>query len=116
MRCADTSGCEGTFTETEIQRFLDEKTYEWFDKVRTRNEIRKVQKKFYSISILISRLRYRIWCIVHFAITEPSWTILKIESSNVPNVLQTVVDIAMSRIIPPNPANVYSYKCPSLMF
>lgn len=36
--------------------------------------------------------------------------ILKIESSNVPNVLQTAVVIAMSWIIPRNPANVYSYK------
>ena len=38
--------------------------------------------------------------------------ILKIESSNVPNVLQTAVVIAMSRIIPRSPANVYSYKIP----
>lgn len=36
--------------------------------------------------------------------------ILKIESSNVPNVLQTAVVTAMSWIILRNPANVYSYK------
>lgn len=36
--------------------------------------------------------------------------ILKIQSLNVPNVLQTAVDIVVSWIIPPNPARVYSYR------
>src|SRR5439155_5084712 len=91
MRCADISGCEGTFTETEIRRFLDQKTYEWFDKVRTRNEIRMVHSSL-GFPLFMSRLRCRIWCIVHFAIMERLWMIPKIGYSNVLNVLQIVVD------------------------
>ena len=46
MRCFDESGCQAVFTETEIRRFLDQKTYEWFDKVRSKNEIRQVISEY----------------------------------------------------------------------
>lgn len=38
----DVSGCQAPFTEAEIKRFLDGKTYERFDRLRTDHEIRKV--------------------------------------------------------------------------
>ena len=44
----DVSGCRATFSETELQRFLDRATYKRFDRLRTDNEIRKVQNHFFS--------------------------------------------------------------------
>jgi hypothetical protein len=46
LRCFDGSGCQASFVETEIQRFLDQKTYHWFDKVRSKNELRQVISKY----------------------------------------------------------------------
>jgi hypothetical protein len=42
LKCMDQSGCTATFPESEIQRFLQTKTYEALNKIRTRNEIQKV--------------------------------------------------------------------------
>lgn len=52
----DVSGCSASFSESQLQLFLDRKTYQRFDRLRTDNEIRKV------IAISLSKLilgRYR---------------------------------------------------------
>lgn len=46
----DVSGCTAPFSESEIVRFLDRKTYERFDRLRTDHEIRKVTT---TLSLLI---------------------------------------------------------------
>jgi hypothetical protein len=42
LTCMDVSGCRATFSESQIQRFLDRAAYKRFDRLRTDNEIRKV--------------------------------------------------------------------------
>ena len=38
----DNSECAASFSEVEIRRFLDEKTYNALDRIRTENEVREV--------------------------------------------------------------------------
>jgi hypothetical protein len=40
----DSSGCTSPFSEQELRRFLDLKTFEGFDNLRTENSIRGVFK------------------------------------------------------------------------
>jgi hypothetical protein len=42
LKCMDSSGCAASFSETEVRRFLDLKTFEGFENLRTENEIRDV--------------------------------------------------------------------------
>lgn len=42
LKCMDQSDCKEIFLESEIRRFLDEKTYEGFCKLRIQNELSEV--------------------------------------------------------------------------
>jgi hypothetical protein len=95
----DQSDCKEHFLEGEIRRFLDEKTYEGFCKLRMQNEIREVDPFRSTYSNLI-RLIWMDWFIVHSASSRVSWRILSIEYSNVKNVmLQSVGTVALKIII-----------------
>jgi hypothetical protein len=42
LKCMDGSGCMAPFSEGEVQRFLDEKTFSCLDKLRTDHVINTV--------------------------------------------------------------------------
>jgi len=42
LQCIDASGCGALFPESEIRRFLDQKSYEMLGKLRTEIELREV--------------------------------------------------------------------------
>lgn len=51
LKCMDGSGCSEHFAEGTIRKFLDSKTFESFDKLRTAHEIEQVQGKYLFIDL-----------------------------------------------------------------
>jgi len=78
--CFDGSGCKAPFKDQEIKRFLDKKTLENFEKLKTHHEIEKVRSVLRNANF---RRPSKVWFIVRFAHMQPSWKIQPIGYSTV---------------------------------
>jgi hypothetical protein len=68
--CFDGSGCSAPLSDKEIKKFLDPKTFQAFDNLRTDDEIKRVRLPSFGF-----QSKYRQICkdsfLVHFALLEP---------------------------------------------
>lgn len=93
----DQSDCKEFFLESEIRRFLDEKSYEGFCKLRMQNEVSEVEP-FPEHSNLYRQI-WMDWFVVHLAILPAFWKILLIEYSSVKTVILQSVETVVLKII-----------------
>ena len=80
LYCFDGSGCQAPFTDQEIKRFLDKKTFENLEKLKTHHEIEEVRSFLRNVNF---RRGSRVWFIVRFALMQRSWRIPPIGYSTV---------------------------------